>query len=341
MKKKIVVLLLTVIMVSMFSVANYAATTAKVTRIYGTETTAFGASTFKEFYASQMFVWVQLDTDVSTPAGFSPMLNRQALGDSVLKPAANDKIKIGGMTIKQLNAASGNPYSAMVAYEDNGSGKIRMSIWLSWGGSSIQDLFKKEVHPEITLEILSGMKIPGPGYSAANKVYADLTPIKYKLSIVDLEFKSDTTAQGYDATKKDWVRPMFEELTAQWTLAGSNATPTPTKPASSTVSSKSNSVSTPATSSQTTSNSVVTSTDITSNSESATASLETSLENSQVSEISSEAISNDPAASSSNDSKPADENNAPIPLLPIIFGVVGIAIIASGIGYFIFLKRKG
>jgi len=331
MKKKIAILALVVMMFSLFAGTSNAAATAKVTRIYGTETKAFGCHGFTEFYASKMFIWVQLDIDVSAATGFQK-LNQQVLGDSTIKSSANDKIKLGGMTVKQLNAAAGNPYTAMIAYEENGQGKLRMSIWLSWGGSSIQDLFKKEVHPDITLEILAGMQVPANGYTASNLVYAELTPVKYQLSIADLEFVSDPTAPGYDASKKDWVKPMFENLAAQWTLA-TGATTTPTKPAtSSTVTSVSTSTktssqvaSTSASTSGTTSESTLVSVDGIS---------------SAIADSSEDASSTSGSTITSSKSDTGEDGSS-APVLPIILGVVGILVLGGGVGYFIYLKKKG
>lgn len=332
MKKKIAILALVVMMFSLFAGTSNAAATAKVTRIYGTETKAFACHGFTEFYASKMFIWVQLDIDVGAATGFQK-LNQQVLGDSTIKPSANDKIKLGGMTIKQLNAAAGNPYSAMIAYEENGQGKLRMSIWLSWGGSSIQDLFKKEVHPDITLEILSGMQIPANGYTSSNLVYAELTPVKYQLSIADLEFVSDPTATGYDASKKEWVKPMFENLAAQWTLV-TGATTTPTKPAtSSTVTSVSTStktssqvVSTSTSTSGTTSESTIVSSDGTS---------------SEITTSSKDSTSTSGSTITSSNESDVEEAGSSAPILPIILGVVGILVLGGGVGYFIYLKKKG
>ncbi len=337
MKKKITALLFVAMMVSMLAVTGSAATTGKVTKIYGTETRAFACGGFNEFYTSKMFIWVQLDTDISCASGVL-LQNQQVLGDTTLKPACNDKIKIGGLTVKQLNAASGNPYSAMVAYEANGSGKIRISIWLSWGGESIQDIFKKEVHPTVTLEVLSGMKVPANGYSMSNKVYADIAPIKYQLSIADLEFLADKTNAGYDDTKKDWVKPMFEDLTAQWTVVSNKATPTPTKPATSSktsVAASSNATSTTNstptdTSSQTDSTSIDESA-VSTDSETPSADSSMSTEESTMSETS---------ATDSNTSK-ADDEGTSAPILPIILGIIGVLVLGGGIGYFFYLKRKG
>ena len=186
MRRKIGFLLVMVMLISLVTISTSAATLNKVTRIYGSEETAIDCKGFDEFYAGNMFAWFMLDTDIDASTGFV-MLNQQVLGDSVIKPTVNDKIKIGGMTVKQHNVSSGNPYSAMVAFEENGSGKLRISIWLSWAGQSIQDIFQVEVYDEVVFEILPGLKVPDNGYSLTNQVHKEMEPLKYKLDISETD----------------------------------------------------------------------------------------------------------------------------------------------------------
>lgn len=340
--RKLLSVLLIALIISAAATFAGAASTGTITRIYGTETEAIAGKGFDDFYASKMFIWFQMDTSISCATGMATMLNQQVLGDSTLKDAAGNKIKIGGLTVKQLNASAGNPYSAMVAFENNGSDKLRVSIWLSWGGSSIQDVFNKEVHPEVTVELLAGFKVPDNGYSSSNKVYAAITPIKYKLSIVDLEYLDDPTNPGYTADKATWMKPMFENLAAQWVLVTA-ATPTTAQSSSTSSSSQSSSASTSKNSSATSSTADSTggSSAVLSDASSveSTGSTESTDVSSQAEESSEAASSEATSSQSTAASEPADGSG--LPVLPIILGVLGVAILGGGIGYFFYLKRKG
>ncbi|MHB8963114.1 MAG: hypothetical protein ACYC5K_08170 [Saccharofermentanales bacterium] len=341
--RKLLSVLLAAMIVSLAAAFTGAATTGTITRIYGTETEAIACKGFDDFYASNMFVWFQMDTSISCPSSMATMLNQQVLGDSTLKDAAGNKIKIGGLTVKQLNAAAGNPYSAMVAFENNGSDKLRVSIWLSWGGSSIQDVFNKEVHSEVTVELLTGFKVPDNGYSMSNKIYADIAPVKYKISIADLEYLDQPSNPGYTSEKATWMKPMFENLTAQWVLVSGV---TPTTGQSSAVSSASSSSSSSSSSAATSTAASTTSSVAGSTGDSSAvlsdSSEAESMESGEISsqaEDSSEASSSAAASQSQTSSEPSDDEG--LPILPIILGALGVVILGGGIGYFLYLKKKG
>ncbi|MHB1454523.1 MAG: hypothetical protein ACYCYM_11295 [Saccharofermentanales bacterium] len=337
--RKLLSVLLVVMIISTAAALTGAAATGTITRIYGTETEAIAAKGFDDFYASKMFVWFQMDTSISCASGMATMLNQQVLGDPKLKDAAGNKIKIGGMTVKQLNIADGNAYSAMVAFENNGSDKLRVSVWLSWGGSSIQDVFNKEVHSEVTVELLAGFKVPDNGYSTSNKVYAEIAPIKYKLSIAELEYLDDPTNPGYTSDKATWMKPMFEDLAAQWVLVTA-ATPTTGQSSSSSSSSKSSSVS--ASGNPSAASSMAESAGD-SSAVPSDVSTEESLESADVSSQAAESSEDASSAAVSSQAQSASEPDSDdgLPILPIILGVLGVVILGGGIGYFLYLKKKG
>lgn len=206
---------------------------SEVTRIYGSDTHAIACKGFDEFYAGQMFVWFQLDLNVKSNLG-GPLMNQQVLGDATLKKSVNDKIKMNGLTVKQLNLQGGNPYSAMIAFEPLGDAPdnwLRVSVWLSWGAEVIQDLFKKEANEYFTFELLDGFVAPAQSYTRTSPVYMTVKPVKYRIPLETLEFKTDPTNPNYTVEKESWVKPMFEDFTVQWSLV---AAPTPTTPAGTT-----------------------------------------------------------------------------------------------------------
>ncbi len=343
--KRLLAVFLAMLLTAGMSAAVFAETAGTVTRIYGTEDRAIACKGFTDFYASNMFIWFQMDTDVACASGMQTMMNQQVLGDSVLKDAAGSKIKIGGMTVKQINVSAGNPYTAMVAFENNGSDKVRVSVWMAWGSQAVQDIFQKEVHSTVTVELVSGFKVPDNGYSTANKVYASISPVKYSLDITELEYLSDPTNPGYnEAVNGSWVKPMFENLTAQWQLT-SGVTPT-NPPSSSNVSSAASSApasSTAGTSSQAGSTPASQVSAASSETLSETASETVSSESSETassepSESSGTASAAESAASSQAAGSSADDGGTPV--LPIVLAVLGAVIIAGGIGYFLVMQKK-
>jgi len=340
MKRKIGFLTILAMLISLLTINTSAAQLGKVTRIYGSETRAIACGDFDKFYASDFFVWFMLDTDINAKPGYSE-INRQVLGDSVIRPSARDKIRIGGMTVNQHNVSSGNPYTAMIAYEENGSGKLRMAVWLSWGGQSIQDVFNQELYDEILFETLSGLMVPDYGYSLSNQVYRELEPVKYKLNISELEFKDNPSHPGYTQDKASWFKPMFEELDAQWVKVG-EATPTKAPTAVPTATPTLAPTSQPGATVTPTESSVEESSDISSPEETPT---EDPSEVSTDSEVSSEEptqqTTQDP--SESEETSTPDENgndNNKGSALPIIFAIIGLIVIGGGVGYFIYMKKK-
>ena len=338
MKRRIGFLLILAMVISLMTVGVSADTLGKFTRIYGSEETAIDCRGFDDFYAGNMFAWFMLDTDIDAVTGYVA-LNRQVLGDSVIKSSVNDKIKIGGMTVKQHNVSSGNPYSAMVAFEENGEGKLRISIWLSWAGQSIQDIFQVEIYEEVVFEILPGLKVPDIDYTISNPTYVEMEPVKYKLDISALEFKDDPSNPGYTADKSEWMKPMFEDLAAQWVKVEAQVTPTkaPTKAPTATPTNEPQVTETPVESSSEVSSEEVSSQD--------SSSEESSLDSSEVTSEPKESeeptesesdVSSEPDETGSDDEDDEDKGS----VLPIIFAVLGVLVIGGGAGYFIYMKKK-
>ena len=213
--RKFSVLVLCVLLAAAFCMGGAAeGTTAKAVRIYGDDATGapFNQSSWEEFYKPSYFVWFQIDFDIKCTMGTS-LLNPQATGDDDLKPAANDLIKLNGRTIKQLNDSLNDQYGAMVAYEPNAEGNLRLAIWLS---SARGTVFNTERYKYFTIELMEGLKVPAEGYEPGNGKVTTVEPVKYQISIADLEFKNNPDAVGYSEDKADWLKPMFEEMTAQW-----------------------------------------------------------------------------------------------------------------------------
>ena len=319
MKRTIALLLLLVIvLVPMMSAS--AAETAKVTKIYGTETLAFDCKSFDEFYAGNFFVWFQVDLDITSKMT-GPLMNQQVLGDAILKKAANDKIKLNGLTIRQINAQSGNPYGAMIAFEPttgpNDTTVLRVSIWLSWGSTAVQDLFKKETTEYFTFEFLSGMQVPGTEYTRVAPTYADVTPVKYRIPLATLEFKTQPSNSGYTEEKKDWVKPMFEEFTAKWQLfTSSSNTPTPSATSAATATPTSDAGVTPIATPEATPGA-------------------TGSETSPTPEATAPAEGTPTTAPTE---APADGGTFPV--LPVVLGAAGFLVIGGGLVYFLKVSKK-
>lgn len=338
MKRRIGFLTILAMVISILAINTSAATLGKVTRIYGTETRAIDCRGFNDFYAGNMFAWFMLDTDIDANAGFG-MLNQQVLGDTTIRPSVNDKIRIGGMTVRQHNVSSGNPYTAMVAVEENGSGKLRLAIWLSWAGQSIQDVFTVEVYDEIVFEILPGLMVPDKGYSLTNQVHRELEPVKYKLDITELDFRDDPTNPGYTQDKATWFKPMFEELDAQWVKVA-QATPTkapttaPTATPTLTPTSEPGATVTPSESSVEESSDIISSELTPSESVDSSDSQDSTAQPTST-PTESESESQDESSTDDNDN---DENKRSS--LPVIFAIVGLLVIGGGAGYFFYMKKK-
>lgn len=388
--RKVLTVFLTVVCILTMSLGTalnvWAAETGKVTKIYGTETEAFGCKGFTEFYEGSFFVWFQMDTTIDSTAGYAA-INQQVLGDAKIKNSVNSKLKLGGLTVKQVNAADGNPYAAMVAFEDNGSGKLRLSVWLSWGGGTVQSLFQKEVKDKFTVEILSGLTVPTKNYTLTAPEYATIEPVKYEVSIADLEFGQDKSNSKYTADKDSWVKPMFEQLKAQWALPGA-ASQTSDKPAAgnsgqtSTDKTSTDNENTPAKNNQTSANNTQTkpgdaaSTDSPSqtgeNTDKPAGNSDTNTDGTAPADNSSQAAGNGDSSSqptentgntSQTDEKVEDssqtaensgtspdatqsepesnqEKNS-FPVLPLILGIAGIAIVAAGAVLVVRNNKKG
>lgn len=336
MKKKIGIVLVIALTVGLLSFGISAQDLGRITRIYGTEERAIDCRGFDEFYKGEMFVWFMIDTDIKAEEGFSE-INRQVLGDSVIRPSVNDKIRIGGISVRQHNIASGNPYTAMIAYQENGEGKLRMAVWLSWNGVSIQDLFNKDMYDEFVFEILPGLMAPDEGYSLTNQIHREIEPAKFTISIEDLEFEQDTDNPNYNpGIHEGAYKPMFEDLEAQWvrhdtqsdtTEEETQVTPTPTP--------------TPAPTTTPESDAPVTTPD---------ESEETPVSDTQPSDEVSEETST-PKESESDTTEPesteseiseetTDEQEDSGTILPLIIAIAGILIIGGGVGYFIYMKKK-
>ena len=303
------------------SIPASAANPGSITRVYGSETRAIDNKSFTEFYEGNYFVWFQMDTDVDAPKDYKA-INQQVLGDATIKSAVNTKLKLGGLTVKQINASDGSPYAAMIAHE-NANGKLRISIWLSWGGSTVQSLFEKEVKSTFTVEILDGFVVPGKTYTIAKPEYVKIKPVKYELSLADLEFGKDPKNAKYTAEKESWSKPLFEKLTAQWKIYGSAApTTTTSKPktdSTTTVKPNTSDTTTQASVTDTTGSETIDTTDA----ETETTTTTTTA----ASDISSE---------TTKDVDGGEQGKSVV--LPIILAIVGVAIIGGGV--FLFIKQS-
>jgi|GEM_PF-4146132 len=213
MKKALTAFLaLALILASSLTVS--AAATVKALRIYGNDDTgaAFNQSSWEEFYKPSYFVWFQIDLDIASDMTTS-LNNPQANGDADLKPSSNDLIKLNGRTIKQWNDTMNDAYGAMVAFEPNKDGKLRLAIWLS---SVRGELFNPERYKYFSIELLPGFKVPDLGYEPGNGKVAEVIPTMFRISIEDLEYKNNPNSSGYAASKSEWLKPMLEDLKGKW-----------------------------------------------------------------------------------------------------------------------------
>jgi len=317
--KKLSVLSLVIAIFLLVSIPVYAEEVGTITRVYGSETRAIDSKGFTEFYEGNHFVWFQMDTSIDAAKDFKA-LNQQALGDSTIKASVTNKLKLGGMTVKQINVSDGNPYSAMIAFEE-ANGKLRISIWLSWGGATVQSLFEKEVKEKFTVEILDGFYVPTKNYTISKPEYAKIKPVKYELSIKDLEFGQDKNNPKYTPDKDSWQRPLFEKLEAQWQLVG-GADSTTTKKADG---SNANTTK-PAQTTNTSSNETGTTDNQETNTTVENGTIDTTIDGTE-----STATTSEKTGETGGD---ADKFN----ILPIILIVLGVGVIGAGV--FLFLKQS-
>jgi hypothetical protein len=256
----------------------------------------------------------------------SPLLNQQVLGESTIKNAVNNNIKLGGLTVKQLLQSGGNMYAAMIAFETQND-KLRMSVWMSWGATSIQSLFEKEIKSTFTFEMLEGMVVPASGYVKGNGKVMNVKPVKYQVSISDLEFTSDPSSPNYTPEKESWVRPAFEKLTAQWTLAGANATTT-TKKGTTTTKKQATTGNTSSASDTTSGDTQVTETTLGTDVGDTTAGTSTDAS----------ASATTATAVDTDQERPEDDGGFPV--LPLVLGIIGVLIIGGGAAFFVISQKK-